>query len=751
VDKKLTASIANQNHDTEVEHEHPQPAPIESKCLDCHVFETKCFENRFLATFEHAPICIAHTDLNGRFLSINKKFCDFVGYARDELMALALADITYAEDLHADFTVKERLIAGEIEIDIKEKRYIHKHGNLVWGNRTVSLLRDEHGNALYFIVMVEDISKRQAAQQQIKQANDQLQALYDASPDMIFVHAEDGHLVDVNQNTLDGYGFSREEMLALSFDTFCGKGYTKEMAADRLSRARRNGSVDFEWMARRKNGEEFPVEVRLRRLSGSQSANNGSIVALVRDISERKRTEHIKLNYMRRLEAMNKIAKTIESTLDYDTMLQNAIDVIRDIFSSDRAWLAFPCDPSAPTWSIPFESARSEFPGASTSPVDTPMDPGAADVFRAALVSEVPIIHGPDNPIPGQPDWQIAYSIKTQMTQAVHLKIGAPWLLGVHHCTRARNWTEEEQILFTEISHHIADALNNVLLHRDVKMAYKQLSETQSQLLQSEKLASIGQLAAGVAHEINNPVGYVSSNIASMQTYLDELNQMLNAYQQVEDLLPQDHPQVKQLHLIKQHIDLEFIQQDVRALIEESKEGVTRVKQIVQDLKDFSRADQVDWQWADLHHGLNSTLNIVWNELKYKADVNKEYGELPEIECIPSQLNQVFMNLLVNAAHAIEGHGTISIRTGVEDQARVWVEVADTGKGIAAEHLQKIFDPFFTTKPVGQGTGLGLSLAYGIVEKHNGKLTVKSEVGKGTVFRIILPIRPTVAESIDTN
>ncbi|TAN74326.1 MAG: histidine kinase, partial [Gallionella sp.] len=145
-----------------------------------------------------------------------------------------------------------------------------------------------------------------------------------------------------------------------------------------------------------------------------------------------------------------------------------------------------------------------------------------------------------------------------------------------------------------------------------------------------------------------------------------------------------------------------------------------------------------EWHRANLHQGLDSTLNVARNEIKYKADVKKEYGDIPEVECLPSQINQVFMNLLVNAAHAIEEHGTITLRTGRQGE-EVWVEVEDTGKGIAPEHLGKIFDPFFTTKPVGQGTGLGLSLSYGIIQKHHGRIEVKSEVGKGTLFRVWLP------------
>jgi signal transduction histidine kinase len=180
--------------------------------------------------------------------------------------------------------------------------------------------------------------------------------------------------------------------------------------------------------------------------------------------------------------------------------------------------------------------------------------------------------------------------------------------------------------------------------------------------------------------------------------------------------------------------------------LEESHEGATRVKKIIQDLKDFSHLDSNDdWQWTNLHAGLESTLNIVNNEIKYKAKIVKAYGDLPEVKCLPHQLNQVFMNLLINAAHAIENEGTITLRTGTENDC-AWVEISDTGKGIAAEHQSKIFDPFFTTKPVGKGTGLGLSVSYTIIKKHQGEIQLTSQLGQGTTFRIILPIAGAILE-----
>jgi signal transduction histidine kinase len=264
--------------------------------------------------------------------------------------------------------------------------------------------------------------------------------------------------------------------------------------------------------------------------------------------------------------------------------------------------------------------------------------------------------------------------------------------------------------------------------------------QLESQLVQSEKLASLGQLAAGVAHEINNPVGFISSNLGTLGGYFNQLQEMLDAYRQAETALGGDH-----FEALRQRLDLDFLKEDIPTLLRESRDGIGRVAQIVKDLKDFSRVDNDQtWQWANLQQGIDSTLNIVASELKYKADVIKHYTPLPDIECLASQLNQVVMNLVINAAQAMgPERGTITISNGVEGE-NIWLEVTDNGCGIAPDSVQKIFDPFFTTKPVGEGTGLGLSLSYGIVKKHRGAITVSSELGKGTTFRVVLPIRQTL-------
>ncbi len=267
------------------------------------------------------------------------------------------------------------------------------------------------------------------------------------------------------------------------------------------------------------------------------------------------------------------------------------------------------------------------------------------------------------------------------------------------------------------------------------------LEEAQNQLLQSEKLASIGQLAAGVAHEINNPIGFVNSNLATLEGYVEDLLGVIAAYEEAaEPLLAPDSSARRRIAEVKAAADLDYLREDVRSLIAESVEGTARVRRIVQDLRDFSRTGSAEWQLADLHQGIESTLNVAANELKYKAEVKCELGELPLVECVAAQLNQVFLNLLVNAAQAIPERGTITVRSGC-DGDEVWIAISDTGCGIPPEVLPRIFEPFFTTKPVGAGTGLGLSVSYGIVQRHGGRLEVESRVGEGTTFTVRLPVR----------
>lgn len=279
--------------------------------------------------------------------------------------------------------------------------------------------------------------------------------------------------------------------------------------------------------------------------------------------------------------------------------------------------------------------------------------------------------------------------------------------------------------------------------HQELENAYSELKSAQSQILQQEKMASIGQLAAGVAHEINNPTGFIMSNLNTLLKYSNRINEFVSSQAEALDAISKGAAPKKEifegLKDKRKALKFDHIIEDLGNLVSESLEGADRIKRIVQDLKSFSRVDEAEYILADLNAGIESTINIIWNELKYKVIIKKEYGDIPKTKCNLGQLNQVFLNILMNAAQAMEKQGEIEIRTWNESDKN-YISISDTGSGMPEDKINRIFEPFFTTKPVGQGTGLGLSIAYDIVHKHNGDIMVKSELGVGTTFTIIIPV-----------
>lgn len=261
----------------------------------------------------------------------------------------------------------------------------------------------------------------------------------------------------------------------------------------------------------------------------------------------------------------------------------------------------------------------------------------------------------------------------------------------------------------------------------------ERLEFTQQQLLRNEKMAGIGELAAGVAHEINNPTGYVFSNLKTLEAYVHDMLRIIDAVEHVGSL--------DELRALKRTLEYDYIRKDIEDLINESEEGVGRIRTIVGALKYFAHEDDAGMREADLNQGIDSTVLVAHNEIKYKARVDIAFAELPKVVCNISQINQVVMNLLINAAHAIEDSGTITIRTGAEGHW-VWFEIKDDGCGMSPDIVERLFDPFFTTKPAGKGTGLGLPLSYNIIKKHNGRIEVQTTPGTGTAFRVWLPVRP---------
>lgn len=266
---------------------------------------------------------------------------------------------------------------------------------------------------------------------------------------------------------------------------------------------------------------------------------------------------------------------------------------------------------------------------------------------------------------------------------------------------------------------------------KELEVANSEIKDTQTRLVHAAKMASLGQLVAGIAHELNNPIGFIFSNMAHLREYSQKLLNLID--------VATKHPE--NLEREKKEADLDYIEKDLPKLIASCEDGARRTKDIVLGLRNFSRLEEAQIKEIDIHEGLSDTLDLLRGELKNRIQVHKEFGQLPKVRVYASEINQVFMNILSNAAQAIDGNGDIYVKTRTLSKDRIEVSIRDSGKGMSKETMEKIFDPFFTTKTLGQGTGLGLSISYGVVEKHGGEIQVDSEPGKGTEFRVILPVQ----------
>jgi len=537
----------------------------------------------------------------------------------------------------------------------------------------------------------------------------------DTALDAIIMIDNDGKIMVWNQGAEKIFGYSAGEALGEDVHVLITPPRYRQASAKAFKHFKTTGDGAViggtrEIAGLRKGGEEFPLELSLAAV---KFQDKWAAVGTVRDITARAQAEAA----LRRSEAKfrailetSPVAHSLNDGNNRITMVNSAfvntfgytLEDIPDL----ATWFskAYP-DPVyrrqvADAWRQQFQKAKRQ---------GTPFEPLELDIsckdggVRTVLASVLPFGEAQDK---------------------VHLVI-------FYDITERKLVELQNQMQMENLA-----ALNAQLVASN-----DQLGRARNQLLQSEKMASVGLLAAGVAHEINNPIGYVFSNLGTLEKYLTDIFAVVSGYEKAERRLDGHAQAFEEVRQFKDQIDIGYLREDIQALLAESRDGLMRVKKIVLDLKDFSHTGrEEEWQWADLQQGLESTMSVVWNELKYKCELVKEYGKLPLVQCLPSQLNQVFMNLLVNAAQAIEGRGVVTVRTAQEgDQIRV--EVADTGAGIAPENLPHLFDPFFTTKPVGTGTGLGLSVSFSIVEKHHGRIEVSSEIGRGATFRIWLPVQ----------
>ncbi len=347
-----------------------------------------------------------------------------------------------------------------------------------------------------------------------------------------------------------------------------------------------------------------------------------------------------------------------------------------------------------------------------------------------------------------------AFILAKQVTQPIEKLVMGVWEFSKGNLSYRTNIKTDDEIgILAKAFNYMAEKLDELYTSMEKKVnertkeisgkneelnkAYQELKDAQSLLVHNEKMRSLGELVAGVAHELNNPINFIYGNMTHLKEYSNNLIEIISKYEQTHNSC--DKKILKEIESYKQDIDYEFLKDDILELIKSCTDGAERSKQIVLDLKDFSRLDQSNIKEIDVNESIDSTLNILKNKYKDRVDVIKEYGNIPKLECYAGQMNQVFMNILDNAAQAVEDTGCIWIRTRHIDN-NIIIEFEDSGQGIEQSILNQIFDPFFTTKPVGSGSGLGLSITYKIIKSHNGDINVESEMGKGTKFTVTIPL-----------
>ncbi len=765
-------------------------------------------EVRFRAIFEGAALGIALSDPSGELLTTNPAMHKLFGYTEEELRQRT---ITHPDDVTADFNLYQALLAGSLPSYQMEKRYFHKNGNLVWGRLTVSLVRDKAGRPLFVVGMVEDITGAKQTEAELLRIS---KAVENASDAISIADTLGTRLIYVNPAFNQMFGYTLEELSVAggSFILFPDPKIMQEVLAIAISGHSWQGEVEMLSCG----GVLKQIALRTDAIKDVNGEVVGTI-AIHTDITERKQALKALRRSYYRAELLKQITTEIRSSLDLDQIFQTTVTQLGWALQVNRCMIHLYQDTPQPRLLLVAEylekgySSMQEFeemPVQGNPLVErllaTDQAIASTDVYAEPLLEAV--VHQCR-----------AMDIKSMLSIRISYQGEPNGVLGLHQCDSYRKWKISDVELLEAVAAQVGIALAQANLLEKEKRTAAQLAEqnlalqlsearastkateleqalyelqrTQAQLVQTEKMSSLGQLVAGVAHEINNPVSFITGNISYACDYIHDLLRVVKLYRQ-------HYPQpVEVIQAEIEKIDLDFLIEDLPKLLKSMKVGTDRIHQIVLSLRNFSRLDESDMKPVDIHEGIDNTLMILQNRLKAKGEspeieVIKEYGTLPPVECYPGQLNQVFMNLISNAIDALEEGPAFEGASSVEALAlakrgvvqrleegapsgesstlaiageglfslasrflpcihicteangdRVVIRITDNGAGMTEEVKQQLFNPFFTTKPVGKGTGLGLSISYQIVvEKHGGELHCFSVPGQGTQFIIEIPI-----------
>ncbi|MGK7922950.1 MAG: PAS domain S-box protein [Trichodesmium sp.] len=606
------------------------------------------------------------------------------------------------------------------------------------------------------VCICKDISDRQQAEAKLKESYNLLNGVINSTSDVIFTKDLEGKYLLVNQAFANNFNKSVEE--------FVGKDDGFILPQKTVEQIRQNDYDTINSGTAQSYEEVIPISNQQRICLSTKTPYRdaeGNIIGIVgvsRDITELKVTEQLLREQAQREQLFNQIISQIRESLEIETILNSSLENIREMLQIDRCSFSWYCtDTETPYWDF---TNVSKFPDLPDLPRKYPTAALGSISQKALNLETVKIIDIEMEVDEICAEFLNSVDIKSFLSVPFQRKSGQIGILVCASHNQVRHWSDTEISLLQAVVEQLDIALTQAELYHqsrsktaELEATLKQLRRTQAQMIQNEKMSSLGQLVAGIAHEINNPISFIYGNLSHANQYTKDLLNLISLYQ---THYPNPHLEIQEEI---EEIDLGFIQKDLPKLLDSMKVGANRIEHIVTSLRNFSRLDQAGQKAANIHEGIDSTLTILYNRLHNRKhlpalEIIKNYGNLPKVQCYPGQLNQVFINIIGNAIDAIEEKDAkrtpeqvklepsqIEIITKVVGKF-VRISIRDNGVGIVPKVKDQIFDPFFTTKPIGKGTGLGLSITHEIiVEKHCGKLKCNSEPGKGTEIVIEIPIK----------
>ncbi len=662
----------------------------------------------------------------GKIRTVNKALCDLLRYTPEELMGQPLEYLLTQEEIFRDNSIVT--LTTRQSVENMELFYQRKDGRTVPVLFSSSMMRDGEGHLQGVICSAQDIGERKEAQEQSNRLATALQSVGDA----VMITDIEGVIQYVNPSfeRITGYGAS--EAVGRKPNLLRSGTHDEAFYSQMLETLHRGRIWSGLIVNKRKDGTLFDAEETIGIVRDT-SYKIINYVAILRDVTERKKAQAEQTMLATALQAVGEavlitgvdgviqhVNPAFEKVTGY--LSAEVIGKKPNILKSgmqDQVFYKFFWETilSGKTWNAVIVNKKKDGTLFTCEQIVAPVTDASGQI-----INFVGVLHDITKRQKMEEDLRRINDDLTREQKAV------------------RALFEDLQRAHKDLADR-EKALREMFV--DLQKTHDDLKQTQRQLLQSEKLASIGLLAAGVAHEINNPLGFISSNLQTLENYVEKYTALIRFMEDLRKAIKDKHWEaavgilVKAKHL-EEEMNLNFIKKDMEELLRESRDGIERIKKIVLDLRSFAREDEEVMEMVNIEEVIDNILNIVGNEIKYKADVEKDYGGVPFLKCNPRKIGQVFVNLLINAAQAIEGKGIIRIKTYQKD-AQICVEVQDTGKGMDEQTIKRVFDPFFTTKPAGEGTGLGLSISYDIIKEHNGDIVVSSEAGKGTTFTVTLP------------